>query len=247
MSLGIDGKVALILGGAGGIGSAAARDLAAHGARVAIADIDSAKAEAVAAEITASGAVARAYEVDVVDKAQVQALVEALLADCGRIDVLINAAGVMFIRPLTEINTAEWETTIDLNIKGSLWGVAAVLPVFMRQQSGHIVNLGSVHGLKVFTPGGAVHSASKFAIRAFTEGLRAELASFGIRVTSVTPGATDTGIQNKTTGTDSARILAIYKNAIPASAVSGAILYAISQSENVDVNEVVIRPTAQEI
>jgi NADP-dependent 3-hydroxy acid dehydrogenase YdfG len=247
MSLGIDGKVALILGGAGGIGSAAAQDLAAHGARVAVADIDRAKAEAVAAEITASGAVARAYEVDVVDKAQVQALVEALIADFGRIDVLINAAGVMFIRPLTEINTAEWETTIDLNIKGSLWGVAAVLPVFMRQQSGHIVNLGSVHGLKVFTPGGAVHSASKFAIRAFTEGLRAELACFGIRVTSVTPGATDTGIQNKTTGTDSARILAIYKNAIPASAASGAILYAISQSENVDVNEAVIRPTAQEI
>jgi NADP-dependent 3-hydroxy acid dehydrogenase YdfG len=243
MSLGIDGKVALILGGAGGIGSAAAQDLAAHGARVVVADIDRAKAEAVAAEITASGAVARAYEVDVVDKAQVQALVEALLADF----VLINAAGVMFIRPLTEINTAEWETTIDLNIKGSLWGVAAVLPVFMRQQSGHIVNLGSVHGLKVFTPGGAVHSASKFAIRAFTEGLRAELACFAIRVTSVTPGATDTGIQNKTTGTDSARMLAIYKNAIPASAVSGAILYAISQSENVDVNEVVIRPTAQEI
>ena len=175
MSVGIDAKVALILGGAGGIGSAAARDLAAHGARVAVADIDRAKAETIAAEIAANGAAARAYEVDVVDKVQVQALVEAVLADFGRIDVLINAAGVMFIRPLTEINTAEWETTIDLNIKGSLWGVAAVLPVFLKQQSGHIVNLGSVHGLKVFTPGGAVHSASKFAIRAFTEGLRAEL------------------------------------------------------------------------
>ena len=175
MSVGIDAKVALILGGAGGIGSAAARDLAAHGARVAVADIDRAKAETIAAEIAANGAAARAYEVDVVDKVQVQALVEAVLADFGRIDVLINAAGVMFIRPLTEINTAEWETTIDLNIKGSLWGVAAVLPVFLKQQSGHIVNLGSVHGLKVFTPGGAVHSASKFAIRAFTEGLRAKL------------------------------------------------------------------------
>ena len=120
MSVGIDAKVALILGGAGGIGSAAARDLAAHGARVAVADIDRAKAETIAAEIAANGAAARAYEVDVVDKVQVQALVEAVLADFGRIDVLINAAGVMFIRPLTEINTAEWETTIDLNIKGSL-------------------------------------------------------------------------------------------------------------------------------
>ena len=175
MSVGIDAKVALILGGAGGIGSAAARDLAAHGARVAVADIDRAEAETIAAEIAANGAAASAYEVDVVDKVQVQALVEAVIADFGRINVRINAAGVMFIGPVTEINTAEWETTIDLNIKGSLWGVAAVLPVFLKQKSGRIVNLGSVHGLKVFTPGGAVHSASKFAIRAFTEGLRAEL------------------------------------------------------------------------
>jgi NADP-dependent 3-hydroxy acid dehydrogenase YdfG len=247
MSAGIEGKVVLILGGAGGIGSAAAGDLAAQGARIAVADIDKPKADIVANELTTVGAEARAYEVDIIDKDQVHALVQAVLADFGRIDVLINAAGVMFIRPLTEINTSEWETTIDLNVKGSLWGVAAVLPVFLKQQSGHIVNLGSVHGLKVFTPGGAVHSASKFAIRAFTEGLRAELSSSGIRVTSVTPGATDTGIQNKTTGTDSARMLAIYKNAIPATAVSGAILYAIAQPDNVDVNEVVIRPTAQKI
>jgi NADP-dependent 3-hydroxy acid dehydrogenase YdfG len=142
MSVGIDDKVALILGGAGGIGSAAARDLAAQGARVAVADIDKLKADTVANEITAAGAAARAYQVDIVDKAQVQALVGAVLVDFGRIDVLINAAGVMFIRPLTEINTDEWETTIDLNIKGSLWGVAAVLPIFLKQQSGHIVNLG---------------------------------------------------------------------------------------------------------
>jgi NADP-dependent 3-hydroxy acid dehydrogenase YdfG len=247
MSADIEGKVVLILGGAGGIGSAAAGDLAAQGTRIAIADIDKPKADIVASELRSAGAEARAYKVDVIDKDQVHALVQTVLADFGRIDVLINAAGVMFIRPLTEINTTEWETTIDLNVKGSLWGVAAVLPVFLKQKSGHIMNLGSVHGLKVFTPGGAVHSASKFAIRAFTEGLRAELSSSGIRVTSITPGATDTGIQNKTTGTDSARMLAIYKNAIPAAAVSGAILYAIAQPDNVDVNEVVIRPTAQEI
>ena len=140
--------------------------------------------------------------------------------------MLINAAGVMFIRPLTEINTTEWETTIDLNLKGSLWGVAAVLPIFLKQQSGHIVNLGSVHGIKVFTPGGVVHSASKFAIRLHRGPARGAF-EFGIRVTSVTPGATDTGIQNKTTGTDSARMLEIYKRAIPASRGLGAILYAI--------------------
>ena len=247
MHANVKDKVVIILGGAGGIGAAAARDLAAQGARVAIADINKAGADLVAQEITAAGGKTRSYLVDVLNKDQVQGVVETVDADFGQIDVLINAAGVMFIRPLTEINTAEWETTIDLNVKGTLWGVAAVLPMFLKRQGGHIVNLGSVHGLKVFTPGGAVHSASKFAIRAFTEGLRAELASAGIRVTSITPGATDTGIQNKTTGTDSSRMLEIYKNAIPASAVSGAILYALSQPDTVDVNEVVIRPTAQEI
>ncbi len=154
-----------------------------------------------------------------------RSLIDAVVGEFGRIDILVNSA--------------EWETTIDLNVKGTLWGIAAVLPRFLEQKSGHIINLGSVHGLKVFTPGGAVHSASKFAIRALTEGLRAELAPFGIRVTSITPGATDTGIQNKTTGTDSERMLKIYKNAIPASAVSAAIVYAISQPDT--------RPTAQEI
>jgi NADP-dependent 3-hydroxy acid dehydrogenase YdfG len=243
----VENKVILILGGAGGIGAAAARDLAAHGARIAVADINKVGADLVAKEIAAAGGETRSYLVDVVQQDQVQTLVADVEADFGRIDVLINAAGVMFIRPLIEIQTVEWEITIDLNVKGTFWGVAAVLPVFLKQRSGHIVNLSSVHGLRVFTLGGAVHSASKFAIRAFTEGLRAELASFGIRVTSITPGATDTGIQNKTTGADSARMLEIYKNAIPASAVSGAILYAISQPGDVDVNEVVIRPTAQEI
>lgn len=240
-------KVVVILGGAGGIGSSAARDLATQGARIAVADINQAGADLVAREITAAGGEARSYLVDVLNKGQVREVVETIEVDFGEIDVLINAAGVMFIRPLTEIDTAEWETTINLNVKGTLWGVAAVLPMFLKRQAGHIVNLGSVHGLKVFTPGGAVHSASKFAIRAFTEGLRAELASARIRVTLITPGATDTGIQNKTTGTDSTRMLEIYKNAIPANAVSGAILYAISQADTVDVNEVVIRPTAQEI
>jgi NADP-dependent 3-hydroxy acid dehydrogenase YdfG len=247
VSAGIAGKVVLILGGAGGIGSAAARDLAAQKARIATADIDGPKARSVAQDVIANGGVARGYAVDVVDLAQVQALVGAILADFGRIDVLINSAGVMYVRPLAELNTNEWDTTIDLNLKGSLWGVAAVLPAFFAQGRGHIVNLGSVHGLKVFSPGGAVHSASKFAIRAFTEGLRAELAGTGIRVTTITPGATDTGMQYKTTGTDGARMRAIYENAIPAKAVSEAIVYAISQPDEIAVNEVVIRPATQAI
>ncbi|QDL93326.1 SDR family oxidoreductase [Paroceanicella profunda] len=241
----IAGKVVLVFGGAGGIGSAAARDLAAKGAQIAIADIDEDGMVVVVDDIVRSNGVARPYPVDVTVKDDVASVAEDIVRDFGRIDVLINAAGVMFIRPLVEIHTVEWETTIDLNLKGTLWGIAAVLPYFLKQQSGHIINLGSVHGLKVFSPGGAVHSASKFAVRALSEGLRAELASTPIRVTTVTPGAVDTGIQNRTTGTDSARMQEIYKKAIPASAVSRAIAFAMEQPDAVDINEIVVRPSAQ--
>jgi len=248
MSEGISGKVVLIMGGAGGIGSAAARHLASEGARIALADIDSAKLTEVLYSISLSGAEVRSYKVDVTDKHQVKNVVDAVVVAFGRLDVIINSAGVMFVRPMVEVNTDEWETTIDLNLKGTLWGIAAALPVFIKQPNGgHVINLGSVHGLKVFSPGGAVHSGSKFAIRAISEGLRSELSGkYPIRVTNVTPGAVDSGIQNKTTGTDSARILKIYKNAIPPSAVARAIAFAIEQPDNVDLNEIVVRPTAQD-
>jgi NADP-dependent 3-hydroxy acid dehydrogenase YdfG len=177
----------------------------------------------------------------------VRSVIDAVVRDFGKLDVLINSAGIMLIRPMAEVNTAEWETSVDLNVKGTLWGIAAVLPIFLKQGSGHIINLGSVHGLKVFSPGGAVHSGCKFAIRAISEGLRAEMVGTAIRVTLVTPGAVDTGIQNKTTGAERARILAIYENAIPASAVARAISFAVEQPSNVDVNEIVVRPTAQVI
>jgi NADP-dependent 3-hydroxy acid dehydrogenase YdfG len=247
MSEGIKDKVVLIAGGAGGIGSDAAKHLASLGARVAVADINEGKMEFMVSEITAAGGVAKGYRVDVTDKRQLRIIVDAVRNDFGRIDVLINSAGIMLIRPLIEVNTEEWETTIDLNIKGTLWGIAAVIPIFIEQGFGHVINLGSVHGLKVFSPGGAVHSGSKFAIRAITEGLRVELASKAIRVTSITPGAVDTGIQLRTTGTDSARIQEIYRHAISANSVSKAIAFAIEQPGNVDINEIVIRPTAQEI
>jgi len=245
MREGIKGKVVLIVGGAGGIGSAAAKALAADGAIVAVADIDQNKSELLVQHIRAEGGEAKRYDVDVTRQEQIDLVVSTIVADFGKLDVLINSAGVMLIRPMAEVNTKEWETTIDLNLKGTLWGIAAALPVFLRQGFGHVINLGSMHGLKVFSPGGAVHSASKFAIRALSEGLRAEMASSSIRVTSITPGAVDSGIQNKTTGTDSARILEIYKKAISPIAVARAIVFAIEQPHEVDINEIVVRPTAQ--
>jgi NADP-dependent 3-hydroxy acid dehydrogenase YdfG len=247
MSKGIESKVVLITGGAGGIGSEAARALASRGAKLALADIDEAKLDDVLKGIVSDGGAARSYKVDVTDKRQVQSVVDTVVHDFGTLDVLINSAGTMFIRPMAEVNTTEWEMTVDLNIKGTLWGIAAALPIFLARKTGHIINLGSVHGLKVFSPGGAVHSASKFAIHAISEGLRAEMVENAIRVTTVTPGAVNSGIQNKTTGMDRARIYEIYQNAIPPSAIARAILFAIEQPANVDINEIVVRPTAQVI
>jgi NADP-dependent 3-hydroxy acid dehydrogenase YdfG len=241
----IDGKVVLIAGGAGGIGSATAQLLASKGARTAVADINEQKLEEVVRAIRSSGGDAKGYKVDVTQKHQMKSVVDSVVGAFGRLDVMINSAGIMLIRPMIEINTAEWETTIDLNIKGTLWGIAAALPVFHRQQAGHFINLGSVHGLKVLSPGGAVHSGSKFAVRAISEGLRAELAGLSIRVTTITPGAVDSGIQNKTTGTESARIREIYENAISPVAVARTIAFVVEQPVNVDIDEIVVRPTAQ--
>jgi NADP-dependent 3-hydroxy acid dehydrogenase YdfG len=247
MSEGIEGKVVLIIGGAGGIGAETARTLASKGALLAVADISATKANELVDGIRRERGTAMGYQLDVTRKNEVKSVIDSVVRDFGKLDVLINSAGIMFIRPMSDINTTEWELTIDLNVKGTLWGIAAALPVFLKQGSGHIVNLGSVHGLKVFSPGGTVHSGSKFAIRAISEGLRTEMAGQGIRVTMVTPGAVDSGIQNKTTGSDRARILEIYKNAIPPNAVARAIAFAIEQPAAVDVNEIVVRPAAQMI
>jgi NADP-dependent 3-hydroxy acid dehydrogenase YdfG len=247
MADGIEGKVVLIMGGAGGIGSETAKTLVKAGARIAVADIDKEKLDTVIKSLSAANGDVKGYYVDVTDKEQVKSVVHEVASDFGTLDVLINSAGVMLIRPMVEVNVAEWEMTIDLNIKGTLWAIAAVLPIFLGQRRGHIINLGSVHGLKVFSPGGAVHSGSKFAIRAISEGLRSEMAGHPIRVTTVTPGAVNSGIQNKTTGADRARILEIYKNAISPTAVARAIAFAIEQPAEVDVNEIVIRPSAQVI
>lgn len=243
----IEGKVVLVTGGAGGIGSATINLLADKGAAIAVADIDRARLDRLVSGVIETGATIRGYDVDVTHKKDVAALVGTVLSDFSKIDVLINSAGIMLIRPMQEAAVDEWETIIDLNIKGTLNAIGAVLPFFLKQGRGHIVNLGSVHGLKVFSPGGAVHSGSKFAIRAISEGLRSETGGNGIRVTNVSPGAVNSGIQNKTTGADSDRIKEIYKTAISPVAVARAICFALEQPEDVSINEIVIRPTQQVI
>ncbi|MDC7789404.1 SDR family oxidoreductase [Rhodoplanes sp. TEM] len=245
MSEGIQDKVVLITGGSTGLGAETARHLAALGARIAVAARRKDKLDAVVAQIAAAGGEARAYALDVTDKAGVKAVVDAVIADFGRLDVLINNAGVMPIRPMAEVNTDEWDAMIDVNIKGTLYGIAAALPVFLAQESGHIVNLSSVAGVKVFAPGGTVYSGTKFAVRAISDGLRQEVGP-KVRVTSIEPGAVDSDLKHGTTGTAQSTVLDFYKIAIPASAVARAIAYAIAQPPEVDINEIVLRPTAQE-
>lgn len=236
----------VIFGGAGGIGAATARRLAARGATVVLGDVDSSGLAEVTASVNARGGRAAGWTVDVTEREQVREFVDRAVTEFGKLDVLVNSAGVMYVRPIREVDVDEWETTVDLNLKGTLWGTAAALPVFLAQGYGQIVNLGSIHGTKVF-PGGAVHYASKYAVRAFSEGLRAELASSGIRVTTVAPGAVDTGMQDKTTGTDRTRMREIYAHAMSPHIVAETIAFAIEQPAEVSINELVVRPTTQEI
>jgi NADP-dependent 3-hydroxy acid dehydrogenase YdfG len=244
MNQGIEGKVVLITGGSTGIGAEVARLLASRGAKVAIAARRKDKLEAVVAEITAQGGIAKGYTLDVTDKHQVQAVVAAIVVDFGKLDVLINNAGLMPIRPMSEVNTDEWDAMIDVNLKGTLYGIAAALPRFLAQESGHIINLSSVAGVKVFAPGGTVYSGTKFAVSAISEGLRQEVGD-KVRVTSIAPGAVDSDLKHSTSGTAKDTVLDFYKQAIPAASVARAIAFAIEQPDDVDINEIVIRPTQQ--
>lgn len=244
MSKNIEGKVVLITGGSTGIGAEVARLLSERGAKVAIAARRKDKLDAVVDAITSAGGTARAYQLDVTDKRQVESVVAATVADFGRLDVLINNAGLMPIRPMSEVNTDEWDMMIDVNLKGTLYGIAAALPRFIAQESGHIINLSSVAGVKVFAPGGTVYSGTKFAVSAISEGLRQEVGE-KIRVTSIAPGAVDSDLKHSTSGTAANTVLEFYEQAIPAISVAKAIAFAIEQPDDVDINEIVIRPTRQ--
>jgi NADP-dependent 3-hydroxy acid dehydrogenase YdfG len=242
---GIQGKVVLITGGGTGIGAETARVLASKGAKVAVAGRRQDKLDDVVKAIVERGGEAAAYALDVTDKAQVASVVERVVARFGRLDVLINNAGVMPIRPMAEVNTEEWDAMIDVNIKGTLYGIAAALPRFLAQESGHVVNLSSIAGRKVFAPGGTVYSATKFAVSALSEGLRQEVGP-KVRVTSIAPGAVDSELKHNTTGGARQGLLDFYQQAIPAAAVARAIAFAIEQPADVDVNEIALRPTVQE-
>ena len=162
-------------------------------------------------------------------------------------DVLLNNAGIMPIAPIEALRVEEWDRQIDVNIKGLLYGVAAVLPHMLKQKSGHIINIASVFGIKVFAPGGTVYCATKAAGRALTEGLRMELHSQNIRCTMISPGAVTTELpESSSDEATRANLREFYKMAMPATSIARAIAYAIEQPADVEIDEVVIRPTAQD-
>lgn len=200
--------------------------------------------DAVVSDIDAVGGKAAAFALDVTEKAQFANVVAHVKAHFGSLDVLINNAGLMPIRLMSEVNTDEWDAMIDVNLKGTLYGIAAVLPDFIAQKRGHIINLSSVAGVKVFAPGGTVYSGTKFAVSAISEGLRQEVGG-DIRVTSIEPGAVESDLKHTTSGTAKDTVLEFYKQAIPAASIARAIAFAIEQPADVDINNIVIRPTSQ--
>ncbi|UPJ64061.1 SDR family oxidoreductase [Bradyrhizobium sp. 191] len=244
MSKNIEGKIVAITGASSGIGAETAKLLASKGAIVAIGARRRQRLDAIVAEIDRAGGRGKAYTVDVVKRVDVANFIEGTVKDFGRIDVLVNNAGVMPIAALSECRIDEWDRMIDVNIRGVLHGIAAALPVFQRQKSGQFVNLSSVLGFKVFAPGGTVYSATKFAIRAISDGLRVE-AGDGIRVASIEPGIVDSELKHNTTGAAKDMVMGFYQQAIPAESVARAIAYAIEQPADVDISEIVVRSTGQ--
>lgn len=242
----ITGKSIIITGASSGIGEATARILADQGAKLMLAARREERLDKLASEIEAAGGTATYRTVDVTQRSQVEALAQATLEQYGKIDVLINNAGIMPLSRLDQLLVDEWERTVDINIKGVLYGIAAVLPHMQKAQSGHIVNLSSVAGHRVF-PAAAVYCGTKYAVRAISEGLRQEVGEH-IRCTIISPGAVATELTNSISDPEASQNIGqIYNVAIQPEAVAQAILYALEQPQEVDINEILLRPTAQEL
>ncbi len=245
MSKNIEGKVVVITGASSGLGEATARHLASKGAAVVLGARRIDKLNAIADDIRKKGGKVEVLATDVAKSADVKALANKAVEAYGRIDVLVNNAGVMPLAPLNQLKIEEWDRTIDINIKGVLYGIAAVLPVFESQQSGHFINIASVAALKV-SPGGAVYSGTKFAVRAISEGLRQEVGG-SIRTTIISPGLVESELKLGTSDEATSQFIQeVYKDAISSSSIANAIAYAIEQPDDVDINELVIRPTVQD-
>lgn len=236
---GISDKVVLISGASSGIGEATVRELAAAGARLFIGARRGERLQAIADEL---GDRVAWRELDVTAAASFDAFVDAAEAHFGRIDVLINNAGVMPLSPLAALKRDEWKRMIDVNIHGVLNGIAAVLPRFIAQHNGHVVNVASV-GAHLVLPTAAVYCGTKYAVWAITEGLRQEHDE--IRSTLISPGVTATELGDDITDPQVAAALKDWRQkSLTPDAIGRAVRYALEQPDGVDINEIIVRPTA---
>jgi NADP-dependent 3-hydroxy acid dehydrogenase YdfG len=232
-------KVILITGASSGIGEATARTLAANGHKVVLGARRTERLEKIVAEILEDGGVAACRALDVADRADVNAFVAFARAKYGRVDVIFNNAGVMPVSPMNALKIDEWDRIIDVNVKGVLNGIAAVLPIMEKQGSGHIISTASTGAHAVGGQFG-VYCASKYAVRAIMEGLRQETNR--IRVTTLSPGVTESELGHDiTVGDTKAAVNQLRSIALDTKAIANAVLYAVSQPEDVDVNEMIIR------
>ena len=247
MSENIKGKVIVITGASSGLGEAAARHLSAKGAVVVLGARRIDRIKSLAEELGGDGK-AMAVQTDVTDREQVKSLVDSAIERFDRIDVMINNAGLMQQSPLEKLKIDEWDNMIDVNVKGVLYGIAAALPPMKKQKAGHIINVSSVAGHKV-TPSGVVYCATKHAVRVISEGLRVEAKPYNLRTTIISPGAVATELPSHITDPESSdQIQGYYESvAIPPDSFARAVAFAIEQPKDIDINEVLFRPTAQEL
>jgi NADP-dependent 3-hydroxy acid dehydrogenase YdfG len=246
MTNNIAGKVVVITGASSGLGEATARLLSEQEATVVLAARRVDRIGALADELTRAGGKALAVATDVTDREAVKRLADAAVKSFQRIDVMLNNAGLMPLAPLESLKTDEWDQMIDVNLKGVLNGIAAALPYMKEQKSGHFINVSSVYGHKL-GPDATVYCATKFAVRALSEGLRQEVKPYNIRTTIISPGAVATELLEHIS---EAAIQAqtkefVSKIAVPAATFARMVAFAINEPAEVDVNEILFRPTAQ--
>lgn len=244
--MGIEGKVVAITGASSGIGRATARLLAERGALVVLGARREDALAQVVAEIVAAGGKAVHRVADVRSRGDLEALVALAVERGGRLDVLVNNAGIGPISRFDALRVEDWDAMIDVNLRGALYGIAAALPVFQRQGSGHVINIVSTAGLKI-VPGMGVYAATKNAVRTVTEALRQEAGPL-LRVTEISPGMISTDFANSMTDpvVKAAMAKRAAEVAIPPEAIARGVAYAIEQPDDVDVGSIVIRPTAQD-
>ncbi|MGP9768063.1 SDR family oxidoreductase [Halomonas sp. AOP13-D3-9] len=237
-------KVVLLTGASSGIGEATARWLAGQGHRLIIGARRTDRLEALTHSLRAEGGTVDFQALDVTNIEDMQAFADFAINTHGRIDVIINNAGVMPLSPLAALKVDEWNRMIDVNIRGVLNGIAAILPTMQAQKSGQVINISSIGGLTVM-PTAAVYCATKYAVRAISDGLRQETDN--IRVTCVYPGVVESELAHTITDAETAKAIDVFRQiALKPEAIASAIAHAINQPDDVDTSDIVVRPTASQ-